>query len=46
MIVDNFEGITFIELKNNGYLIFILSDDNFNSHQKTLLMQFFWNGEY
>ncbi len=45
MTVDNFEGISYIYLKNGGYHIFILSDDNYRSTQRTLLMQFYWNGK-
>ena len=45
MTVDNFEGISFLNLKNGGYHIFILSDDNYRSTQRTLLMQFYWDGK-
>ena len=45
MVVDNFEGISFLKLNDGGYYIFILSDDNFNFLQKTLLYQFYWNGK-
>lgn len=44
MIVDNFEGISIIKSNNGGYYIFILSDDNFNFIQKTILLQFHWDG--
>lgn len=45
MVVDNFEGISVLELKDGSFTIFILSDDNFNSFQKTLLFQFNWDGK-
>lgn len=38
--VDNFEALDVIE-KEEGWDIFILSDDNFNPVQKTLLLQLF-----
>ena len=44
MIVDNFEGISSIKSNSGGYFIFILSDDNFNFLQKTILLQFHWDG--
>ena len=44
MIVDNFEGISSIKSNSGGYFIFILSDDNFNFFQKTILLQFHWDG--
>ena len=46
LIVDNFEGIAVIDVPTGGHLIFIISDDNFKSVQRTLLMQFYWNGDY
>ena len=46
LIVDNFEGIAVIDAPIGGHLIFIISDDNFKSVQRTLLMQFYWNGDY
>ena len=45
MVVDNFEGISILELEDGGFDIFILSDDNFNAFQKTLLFQFYWDGK-
>ena len=45
MVIDNFEGISFLKLNDGGYYIFILSDDNFNFLQKTLLYQFYWDGK-
>ena len=45
MVVDNFEGISFLKLNDGGYYIFILSDDNFNFLQKTILYQFYWDGK-
>ena len=46
MNVDNFEGISYIELEDGGFFIFLLSDDNYNTTQKTLLFQFYWDGKY
>ncbi len=46
MTVDNFEGISYIELEDGGFFIFLLSDDNYNYTQKTLLFQFYWDGKY
>ena len=45
MFVDNFEGISILKHSDGGYYIFILSDDNFNFLQKTLLYQFYWDGK-
>ena len=45
MVVDNFEGISILEHEGGGFNIFILSDDNFNAFQKTLLFQFYWDGK-
>ena len=39
------EGISFLKLNDGGYYIFILSDDNFNFLQKTLLYQFYWDSK-
>ncbi len=38
--VDNMEAITVHTNKHNETIITLLSDDNFNSFQKTLIMQF------
>ena len=40
MTVDNFEGIALQELPSGGLRIWIISDDNFNPKQRTLLMAF------
>ena len=38
--VDNFEGLAVFPDKRGGTIIYILSDDNFNPLQRTLLLQF------
>jgi hypothetical protein len=40
MSVDNFEGMAVRRDQNGGWLIYLLSDDNFNPLQRTLLLQF------
>jgi hypothetical protein len=38
--VDNFEGVAVQEDPNGGPIIYIVSDDNYNALQRTLLLQF------
>jgi hypothetical protein len=38
--VDNFEGVAVQEDPRNGTIIYVVSDDNFNWLQRTLLLQF------
>jgi hypothetical protein len=38
--VDNFEGVAVQEDPSNGTIIYIVSDDNYNPFQRTLLFQF------
>jgi hypothetical protein len=38
--VDNFEGVAVQEDPSNGTIIYIVSDDNYNPFQRTLLLQF------
>jgi hypothetical protein len=38
--VDNFEGIAAVRRPDGGVRLYILSDDNFNSRQRTLLLAF------
>ena len=38
--IDNFEGVTTRREENGGVIIYLISDDNFNSQQRTLLMVF------
>ena len=38
--VDNFEGVAVQEDPTNGTIIYIVSDDNYNAFQRTLLLQF------
>jgi hypothetical protein len=40
--VDNFEGVAARAAPGGGTLIYILSDDNANLLQRTLLLQFLW----
>jgi len=45
MTVDNFEGLATVPLPGGGYRFYLLSDDNDNATQRTLLMAFDWRGE-
>lgn len=38
--VDNFEGIAAVPARDGGYLVYLLSDDNFWALQRTLLLMF------
>ncbi|WP_333587654.1 esterase-like activity of phytase family protein [Phenylobacterium sp.] len=40
--VDNFEGVDFVPRPEGGYRIYLVSDDNFQSSQRTLLLAFDW----
>jgi hypothetical protein len=40
-LVDNFEGLA-VKRDGKDYLLYLLSDDNFKRHQKTLLYQLRW----
>lgn len=40
--VDNFEGLAVVQQKQ-GYRFYLLSDDNYSSRQRTLLLAFDWN---
>ena len=40
--VDNFEGVTARATPDGSVLIYVLSDDNFNEIERTLLLQFRW----
>ena len=42
MTVDNFEGVAVVAKPGGGWRIYLLSDDNFNPTQRTLLMAFDW----
>lgn len=44
MTVDNFECLTAEAAPDGGLYVFLLSDDNQNPVQRTLLLQFHWNG--
>ncbi|MDP6342320.1 MAG: esterase-like activity of phytase family protein [Alphaproteobacteria bacterium] len=43
LAVDNFEGLAVVPAPRGGWLIYLLSDDNFNPLQRTLLLQFHLN---
>jgi hypothetical protein len=40
--VDNFEGVSVIAGPDGSWRIYLLSDDNFNAKQRTLLLAFDW----
>ena len=40
MTVDNFEGISARRTRDRRIVLYIISDDNFNPLQRTLLMMF------
>jgi hypothetical protein len=42
MTVDNFEGLAAVPGKNNTIRFYLISDDNFSSSQRTLLLAFDW----
>lgn len=42
LTVDNFEGVDFVPRAEGGYRLYLLSDDNFQASQRTLLLAFDW----
>lgn len=40
--VDNFEGVAVVPRANGTWRLYLLSDDNFNASQRTLLLAFDW----
>lgn len=40
LVIDNFEGLAVREAPDGGLLLYLISDDNFNFFQQTLLLQF------
>ena len=44
LTVDNYEGIAARPAPGSGTLLYIVSDDNFRSQQRTLLLQFLMDG--
>lgn len=40
LLIDNFEGLAARPAPDGGTLLYMISDDNFNDHQRTLLYQF------
>jgi len=45
LTVDNFEGLALRPAVGGGWWLYLLSDDNFNPLQRTLLLQFHWPGD-
>jgi hypothetical protein len=43
--IDNFEGLAMRPAPDGGYLLYMISDDNFNAYQRTLLYQFYLEAE-
>lgn len=41
LLIDNFEGLTARPAPDGGYWLYMVSDDNYNSYQRTLLYQFY-----
>lgn len=44
LTVDNFEGLAIAMAPRGGWHLYLVSDDNFNPLQRTLLLQFHWRG--
>jgi hypothetical protein len=42
LTVDNFEGVAAVPAKNRSIRFYLISDDNFSSSQRTLLLAFDW----
>lgn len=42
MTVDNFEGVAVVARPDGGWRLYLLSDDNFQPAQRTLLLAFDW----
>ena len=42
LTVDNYEGLSAIPAKDGSVRFYLLSDDNFQSSQRTLLLAFDW----
>jgi hypothetical protein len=42
LTVDNMEGIAAVALPGRGWRLFVVSDDNFSTKQRTLLLAFDW----
>ena len=40
--IDNFEGVDAVPLAGGGIRFYLVSDDNFSSSQRTLLLAFDW----
>ena len=41
LLIDNFEGLAARPAPDGGTLLYMISDDNFNGHQRTLLYQLY-----
>ncbi len=44
LTVDNIEGVAVVERPGGVHRLYLISDDNFSSDQRTLLMAFDWTG--
>lgn len=44
LTVDNYEALAVTPAPGGGWNLYVMSDNNFNSLQNTLLMQFRWDG--
>jgi hypothetical protein len=42
LTVDNFEGLAAVPAKDGSIRFYLISDDNFSSSQRTLLLAFDW----
>jgi hypothetical protein len=42
MTIDNIEGVAVVRLPNGARRFYLVSDDNFEPGQRTLLMAFDW----
>ncbi|MDB5421700.1 MAG: hypothetical protein JWR59_1647, partial [Brevundimonas sp.] len=42
LTVDNFEGLAAVPKPDGGVRFYLISDDNFSSAQRTLLLAFDW----
>ena len=40
---DNFEGLTVVDEKDGNWSLWLISDDNFASYQRTLLLKLRWD---
>jgi hypothetical protein len=45
LTVDNFEGVSAVPQQDRGIRFYLLSDDNFSTRQRTLLLAFDWRAQ-